>query len=90
MEVTWTEGAGFGLGRRESETQGGRSPTAVPGSGRRDDQRTGAVFGPRLGGNEVAHEAQFSEPAAVLLDSHFEQLVVYLFTVPEVKAKATG
>ena len=43
----------------------------------------------RSGGNEAAHEAQFSEPAALLLDSHVEQLVVYLFTVPEVKARAT-
>ena len=43
----------------------------------------------RRAGNEAAHEAKFSEAAAVLLDSHVEQLVVYLFTVPEVKAQAT-
>lgn len=43
----------------------------------------------RTAGNEAAHEAQFSEAAAVLLDSNVEQLVVYLFTVPEVKARAT-
>ena len=44
----------------------------------------------RTGGNEAAHEAEFSEAAAVLLDSHVEQLMVYLFTVAEVKAQATG
>ena len=43
----------------------------------------------RRAGNEAAHEAEFSEAAAVLLDSHVEQLVLYLFTVPEVKARAT-
>ena len=42
----------------------------------------------RVAGNEAAHEAQFSKAAALLLDSHLEQLVVYLFTVPEVKAHA--
>ena len=29
--VRWSEGSGFGLGRREPETQGGRSPTGVSG-----------------------------------------------------------
>ena len=43
----------------------------------------------RIGGNEAAHEAEFSEAAALLLDSHVEQLMVYLFTVAEVKAQAT-
>ena len=43
----------------------------------------------RMEGNEAAHKAQFSEAAAVLLDSHLEQLVVYLFTVPELKATVT-
>ena len=42
----------------------------------------------RMAGNEAAHEVPFPEAAAVLLDSHLEQLVVYLFTVPEVKAQA--
>ena len=32
------------LGRRVPETQGGRGPTGVSGSGRRDDQPVGAVF----------------------------------------------
>ena len=39
--------------------------------------------------NEAAHESEFSEPASILLDSHVEQLAVYLFTVPEVKVRAT-
>ncbi len=39
----------------------------------------------RVAGNEAAHETQFSEALAVHLDSLVEQLVVYLFTVPEVK-----
>ena len=43
----------------------------------------------RIGGNEAAHDAEFSEAAALLLDSHVEQLMVYLFTVAEVKAQAT-
>ena len=43
----------------------------------------------RIGGNEAAHEAEFSEAAALLLDSHVEQLMVYLFTVTEVKAQVT-
>ena len=43
----------------------------------------------RMAGNKAAHEAPFSEASAVHLDSHVEQLVVYLFTVPEVKTRAT-
>ena len=43
----------------------------------------------RLGGIEAAHEGQFSESGAVLLDSHAEQLVVYLFNVTEVEARTT-
>ena len=42
----------------------------------------------RVAGNEAAHEARFSEALAVHLDSLVEQLVVYFFTVPEVKAQA--
>ena len=41
----------------------------------------------RVAGNEAAHEEGFSEAAAVHLDSLVEQLVVYLFTVPEVQAQ---
>ena len=41
----------------------------------------------RVAGNEAAHAEQFSEQDALLLDSHVEQLVVYLLTVPEVKAR---
>ena len=41
-------------------------------------------------GNDAAHEEQFSEAGAVLLDSQLEQLVVYLFTVPELKAQVAG
>ena len=40
----------------------------------------------RVAGNEAAHAEQFSEQDALLLDRHVEQLVVYLLTVPEVKA----
>ena len=43
----------------------------------------------RVAGNEAAHEEGFSEAAAVHLDSLVEQLVVYLFTVPEVQAQVT-
>ena len=42
----------------------------------------------RVAGNNAAHAAGFSEAAAGLLDSHVEQLVVYLFTVPEVRTRA--
>ena len=42
----------------------------------------------RTAGNEAAHESEFSEAASLPLDSHVEQLAVYLFTVPEVKARA--
>ena len=41
----------------------------------------------RVAGNEAAHEEGFLEAAAVHLDSLVEQLVVYLFTVPEVQAQ---
>ena len=41
----------------------------------------------RVAGNEAAHEEEFSEAAAVHLDSLVEQLVVYLFMVPEVQAQ---
>ena len=43
----------------------------------------------RVAGNEAAHETQFSEGLAVHLDSLVDQLTVYLFTVPEVKAHVT-
>ena len=43
----------------------------------------------RVAGNEAAHEKGFSEAAAVHLDSLVEQLVVYLFTVPEVQTQFT-
>ena len=41
----------------------------------------------RMAGNKAAHEEAFSEAIAVHLDSLVEQLTVYLFTVPEVKAQ---
>ena len=41
----------------------------------------------RISGNEAAHEVVFDEPGAQLLDSHLEQLLIYLFTVPELKAR---
>ena len=44
----------------------------------------------RAAGNEAAHAAEFLESAAGLLDSHVEQLAVYLFTVPGVRARAGG
>ena len=40
----------------------------------------------REAGNEAAHESEFSKPAAILLDSHVEQLMVHLFTVPAMQA----
>ena len=36
-------------------------------------------------GNNAAHELEFDQSAAQLMDSHVEQLMVYLFTVPEIK-----
>ena len=39
----------------------------------------------REGGNSGAHDTEFEEAGAQLLDSHTEQLTVYLFTVPEIK-----
>ena len=41
-------------------------------------------------GNDAAHEEQFSAAGAILLDSQLEQLVVYLFTVSELKAQVAG
>ena len=42
----------------------------------------------RRAGNEAAHEMEFSREATLLMDSNVEQLVVHLFTVPEMKARA--
>ena len=50
-------------------------------------KRTGSWFLARWAGNEAAHEEGFSEAAVVHLDSLVEQLVVYLFTVPEIQAQ---
>lgn len=41
----------------------------------------------RTAGNKAAHAGEFSESAAALLDNYVEQLVVHLFTVPEVRAR---
>ena len=43
----------------------------------------------REAGNEAAHESEFSKPSVILLDSHVEQLMVHLFTVPEMQARAS-
>ena len=44
----------------------------------------------RMAGNEAAHDREFTRAGAGLLDSHMEQLVVYLFTVPAIKQRAEG
>ena len=41
----------------------------------------------RVTGNEAAHEEGFSKTASVHLDGLVEQLVICLFTVPEVRTQ---
>ena len=41
-------------------------------------------------GNSGAHDTNFDHAGASLLDSHLEQLTVYLFAVPEIKKQLTA